>query len=1138
MTGSYPSRSDDAARQRIRHSLDESLVVEASAGTGKTTELVGRIVQVLGQGLTTIENVVAVTFTHKAAGELKIRLRQNLDAERAKARDSGHANVADRLETALKELEEASIGTIHGFCAQILRSRPVEAQIDPAFEELTEPEAARIYERAFQTWFQRQLDQNSPGLRRALARLAWREDWESGPALDQLKAAGKKLIEWRDFPTLWRPEPFDRDGAISHLLELGNDLWSMAITCTRSTDPLITSLRPLRDVLAWIDRGHVTDSDTLEAALLKLGRELKRNVFRKGSGFFSHQVTRESVVAAYETLQDEIRQFQVDSGVLLACDLQREMQSLVFEYKQLKARTGRLDFVDLLLLTRDLIRNDEGVRRDLQRRFTHIFVDEFQDTDPLQAAILLLLASDEASVTDWLNVTPSAGKLFLVGDPKQSIYKFRRADVGLYRRIVDQLEHRGVGRVYLTQSYRSLRAIKLFVNAAFETEMTGDAESAQAKYSALEEEGDEIPNQPAIVALPAPTPYGKRDIAKYAIDECLPGAVASFIEWLVKKSGWQVRENSTLIPVREKHVCILFRRFLNFGTDLTRDYVLALEARSLPHLLVGSKSFHNREEVETVRSALIAIEWPEDELSLYATLRGSLFAISDSILFRFRHEHKRLHPFHKYPAELGGDFRPITEALAVLADLHRSRNRRPVADTVRALLDHTRAHAGFAMRPGGQQVLANVYRICDLARQYEMTGGCSFRGFVEELSAQAEKTEGMEAPVLEEAANGVRLMTVHTAKGLEFPVVILADMTANLSSKDPDRFIDPDRELCATRLLRCAPRELIDNELQEQEREKSEGVRVCYVAATRARDLLVVSAVGDAARSGWLEPLNKALYPPKKAWRAAGSCQWFSGDRTVLDRPYPPDGETDPSIQPGVHRPQTGEHSVIWWDPGMLDLNVPGDLGLRHINMLKAEGASGQSIRDYENWRAQRSSLLIKAASATVAVVRVTDLTDDPPVAQVSIDKATRDDDRHSRGPRFGTLVHAILRDASWSATTKDVERLAALHKTVGAASDEEELNAVSAAVAALAHPILRRAAVAPRCHRELPITLPLSRSRVLEGVIDLAFVEGSQWTVVDFKTDDDLRSNRHIYERQLRWYMHALTMLTAIPAVGILLEV
>ena len=170
--GARPQFDDDAARQRIRHSLNESLIVEASAGTGKTSELVRRITAVLEEGLAKIDHIAAVTFTHKAAGELKLRLRQSLDKRRAEV---GDLEKAHNLEDALARLEEASIGTIHSFCAGILRERPVEAVVDPAFEEVPEHAGDRHYDRAFRTWVQQKLNENSPGLQRALSRLAWRE---------------------------------------------------------------------------------------------------------------------------------------------------------------------------------------------------------------------------------------------------------------------------------------------------------------------------------------------------------------------------------------------------------------------------------------------------------------------------------------------------------------------------------------------------------------------------------------------------------------------------------------------------------------------------------------------------------------------------------------------------------------------------------------------------------------------------------------------------------------------------------------------------------------------------------------------------------------------------------------------------
>src|SRR5262249_11347392 len=157
--------------------------------------------------------------------------------------------------------------------------------------------------------------------------------------------------------------------------------------------------------------------------------------------------------------------------------------------------------------------------------------------------------------------------------------------------------------------------------------------------------GPTHPDQPCVVALPAPKPFGSRDISKKSIGECLPDAIGAFVDWLVRESRWKVRdpEAGGPIPVAARHVCMLFRRFTSWGADVAREYVRALESRGQPHLLVGSKSFHHREEVETLRTALTAIEWPEDELSVFATLRGPLFAVSDSTLLRFRHECGRLH---------------------------------------------------------------------------------------------------------------------------------------------------------------------------------------------------------------------------------------------------------------------------------------------------------------------------------------------------------------------------------------------------------------------------------------------------------------------------------------------------------------
>ncbi len=1127
--------ADAAARERIRNSLAESLIVEASAGTGKTAELIRRMVRVLAAG-TPVEEVVAVTFTHKAAGELKIRLREQLDKARTACEDPVERH---HLEDALERLEEAAIGTIHGFCSQILRERPVEARIDPAFEELTEPEADRFRARAFDAWYQEKLDADSPALRRALARLAWRAPlYKSAPLADSspadaLKYAGKQLVEWRDHTAPWRKEPFDRGRRIDALLEAVRALDGLVRQATRPSDNLASSLRPLRDL-----NSGPADYDSLEARLLKLERDLKRD-FKKGSGNFAPGVSRQQVLDARDALLRELAAFGRNAGADFAASLRDEMHDFVAAYTARKKRSGKLDFLDLLLLVRDLVRDNAEVRRYLQHRFTRIFVDEFQDTDPLQAEILILLAAEDPAETDWLKVTPAAGKLFVVGDPKQSIYKFRRADVVLYESVCQALASRGVARVQLTTSYRAVRPIQALVNAAFAPVMTGDLEHGQAQYAPLGEFTPDYGSQPAVVVLPAPKPYAMQRISKDSINACLPGAIGAYIDWLVNESGWKVRSprGEERVPLRAKHICVLFRRLTNYGTDISRDYTQALEARGIPHLLVGSKSFYHREEVETVRVALAAIEWPGDELSVFGALRGSLFAIPDNLLLRFHFEVGRLHPFRELPPDLGAEFKPIADALAILAGLHRGRNDRPVSDTINALLEATRAHAGFMLRRAGSQALANVYRICDLARTFELTGGLSFRGFVEELAAQAEKAESTEAPVLEEASDGVRLMTVHGAKGLEFPVVILADMTANLAAREPDRHVEG--TLCATRLLGAAPWELLESEQQELTRELSEGIRVAYVAATRARDLLVVPAVGDEERDGWLEPLNKAIYPVRgqhRAHMAGPGCPAFAGDRSVLERPGEYFGHPEDSVRPGLHNPRAGDHQVVWWDPLALKLDAATGGGLYQEAILAAEPAlvAAEGIARHTSWQRERRETFSRSMVPAFRIVSPTRDLEAPPMARaVQVLDTDSIAGNRPKGSSFGILIHAILRDLDFAG---DASQIAALAQVHARNLDPSAGGAAAAAVAAAwSHPLLVRARAAARCYRELPVHLRLEDGRLLEGVVDLAFLEQDRWVVVDFKTD--AADGAH-YKQQVQWYLYALSTLTGRPADGYLLQI
>jgi ATP-dependent exoDNAse (exonuclease V) beta subunit len=863
-------------------------------------------------------------------------------------------------------------------------------------------------------------------------------------------------------------------------------------------------------------------------------------------------VSRSEVQQAHERLVQQLDGFRLDADADLAALLRDELQGAIDEYERLKARHGALDFLDLLLRARNLVHDQDPVRRDFQQRFDCLFIDEFQDTDPLQAEILLLLSADDPRQRDWTRVRPVPGKLFVVGDPKQSIYRFRRADVSIYRQVCDQLEAAGALLLKLTTSFRSVPAIQRAVNAAFEPRMTGDRFTMQADYVALAPSRDAIGNQPAVVALPVPSPYGKRNISGAAIDASLPDAVGAFVKWLITESGWVVsdRRHGT-VPIRAQHVCLLFRRFVNYGTDVTRAYVDALEARGVKHLLVGGRAFHGREEIETIRAALAAIEWPDDQLSIFATLRGALFAIGEEELLEYHHTFgRRFHPF-QVPDGLPPHLAPIGDALRLLGRLHTVRNRRPVADTISTLFEETRAHVGFALRRAGEQVLANALHVAELARQYELSGGISFRGFVDELRDAAETGQAAEAPIVEEGTDGVRLMTVHKAKGLEFPVVILADITAKLAPIEAARHLDASRRMCAMRIGGWSPMELLHQQAMEQAREREEGVRVAYVAATRARDVLVVPAVGDAPYDeGWVSPLNPALYPPastRRQGRSAPGCPSFKRD-SVKERPDAGIASAQ-TVSPGLHdcESRPGEpYQVVWWDPHALALGAEAPFGLRRQELIARDVApeviaAGQ--REYMAWQAARESAL---ASGTIPSLRVLTATEwaaatTPEVSASSIEVVMLDSpDVRPSGPRFGSLVHAVLATAPLDAERPVLDAMVETQARVLGATPDEARAAGDVVDRALRHPLfdqVRAAAAAGRCLRETPVTITIG-DELIEGTVDLAFDLDGRTTVIDFKTDRVEGERLARYERQVSLYADAIARVTTAPVRAVLMMV
>ncbi|MCM3905271.1 MAG: UvrD-helicase domain-containing protein [Pyrinomonadaceae bacterium] len=1187
--------ADQAARDRIRDDLDTTLVVEAAAGTGKTSALIDRILSGIISGRVSLAGTVAVTFTDFAAGELKLRLRHAIEGARQKHASS--PRITELLRKAVEELEEARIGTIHSFCADLLREHPVEAGIDPLFEVAPDDLAYPLFDLAFERWFEKQLAAPGEGVRRILRRLPRREfggkrsgtltrrPRESGPK-PILRTAAWELARERDFTSPWkRFDAFDREADIDALVlemeELGE--WSEVGHPEQwFTKSLVYLKRFVAELTRVESLSQPRDYDGIEARLFGLLPAWKSKNYK--AYYARDTFPKDELLRRRDDLKARVQEFVDHAGANLAPQLREELWPVVEEFEQLKERAGYVDFLDLLLRARNLIRDNRDIRTELQQRFTHIFVDEFQDTDPLQADILMLLGSDDPDQRDWRQVRPVPGKLFMVGDPKQSIYRFRRADVALYQEVKRQIVASGGALVELNVSFRATPEIQQAVNAAFAPVMSEES-STQAHYVPLAPFKTALDTQPAIIALPVSQPYGDfGKVVDWRIDESLPKDVGAFVDWMVNDSGWTVteRERSERVPLQPRHICLLFRRLRHYSTDVARPYVQALEAHRIPHLLVGGSSFHSREEVEAIRNALTAVEWPNDELAVFATLRGPLFAFTDSQLLAYRSEYSTLHPFKQRPGqEAGGRSRmqeqtasltgavgdpvatapgsEVGEALGILRELHRRRNRRPIADTIGTLLALTRAHAGFANWPTGEQALANIMRLTDMARRAERNGLISFRAFVDWLDEQAESGDIGDAPIMEEGVDGVRIMTVHKAKGLEFPVVVLVDITAK-DSREPSRWVDQASGLSAMRLAGCTPIEVQEHADEEMRIEKEEAARVLYVAATRARDLLVVCAVGDQPYEGWLATLNPVLYPAEdisfkpRATQPPG-CPQF-GDDNVVGR-FKNAARPRGSVSPGLHRPQAGDHQVVWWDPAVLSPISQGHTRSILTDFLKEDDnkvRAEEGIRFHDEWQRQRASIRQAAGKPEWSVVTATshvamprggerglvDASKPTTVAEVAVESIKIDFSR-PHGKRFGVLVHAVLSVVPLNSDQDAITDVARAQGRILGATEDEVAAAVETVHRALRHPLMQRAADAAKlgqCRREVPVGLKLDEGVMVEGVIDLAFHEDwpdSSWTVIDYKTDFEVKGRLEEYQNQVSLYALAISRATGLEARPVL---
>jgi ATP-dependent helicase/nuclease subunit A len=979
---------DHDARHRVRVELGTSFVLEAGAGTGKTTLLIERIVGLVRSGEARLDEIAAVTFTENAAATMKLRLREALERLRSEA--GVEDAERERASAAFEVLERAQVSTIHALCAAMLKERPLECGVSPGFRVADDGETDVLFAEAWQEWLSERVLAGDGLLLEALDQDIPLEGLSSWGERTSLRGLARVLVEERDLtplvaaeaatPLAWREELLEKAARVRTL-----------IADVPQADVLRASLDAL---VGFAERSRALAGLELGAFLARLAP------IRKNVGFRPHWRTPgafDEAKAVVEWSHQAAQAWSASLGSSLHGRLVRGLLGVVAAYERKKAERGLLDFLDLLLKTRDALRDRESVRRYFRSRFRLLLIDEFQDTDPLQVEIARLMSGDQP------------GALLVVGDAKQSIYRFRRADVRLFQRAsLEAARKPGHAVLQLTQNFRSRPSILRFVNRVFGEVIRESQDAEQPRYEPIAPPPG-LEDAPSVIAL--------RFDPGFEEDRILPEEARALTAWIARAAKGKLEVRDVLTgaprPSRAGDVMVLVRRL----TQL-RDLEEELEKADLHYTVDGGKSFFGRPEVHEVLATLRAIDDPSDRVALVSALRSSLFGVSDRDIARYALDGGTLWLGTVDAGKPGAE--ALQPAFECLLALHRDRTRFSVPALIERLYDETRLLAALTGTRRGESQIANLEKVVALARRASDLQALTLRGFCTLLADRIENSrEEPDLPVTRpDDPLTVRILSVHRAKGLEAPIVALHDTADNgWSGTDVIPLWDERRVAIGFR-RGCQPPGWDALVRQEQARAAAESKRLLYVACTRARDWLVI---------------------PRPSASAAIGGFW----RDVIDR-----------------LPQTSDADVKLVDFDTMEIPEGGKTRIDLRAIATAEGPDPTADR----WNKDREALIARGATRPLRPLPAARAAQAE--APLSVAQPT------ARGRDFGSLVHYILELIPFDQPDGAAAMADALAPKFRL-DQEAAPRAAQAVRGALALPVLERARRSPRVLREVRFWFP-----------------------------------------------------------------
>lgn len=855
--------SDQTERTRVLTELDKTLLVEAAAGTGKTSLIAGRVVMMLLKGVSP-RNIAAITFTELAASELSLRIRsyttelltgQIPKVMREALTPETLANNIETLRSAAADLDELTACTIHSFCQQIIMAYSVETGLDPGARMMDAIAADAMFEAVLSEFLTEHLSSEVRADRDPLAVLS---KFEPLKIVKDCFDLAKLKLEHPGAGTL--PVDFslrkDRE-FVEAVREFRR--WQNGYPKERNTAALVEEFETLAQFFEGCFDAEPTFARLWDLAdpprtpsmkkfefTFKQSRNLTawKSAYGEEEGTSLNDIAGEHVRRCERLFDDLLGQV----GDAMVGALSRVLDGVVDRYAERKASAAVLDFDDLLVRAHDLVQHHETVRRAVGQRYRHILVDEFQDTDPIQAGILFSIAAVSKPVT-WQSAELVDGALFVVGDPKQSIYAFRGADTAAYAEAKAAIARLGEDRiVHVGANFRCQPAIIDYVNAAFQPVL--DA-AGQPKYSALSATRAG-PIHPLASAAHVPIDAGKGATSGQQRDEeaAIVARICSKLIGAIDIEG----EDGSRRRLRAGDIALLAPT----GTELFR-YERALEDVGLSVASQAGKSLFRQQETQDVLALLRTLADSRDRLAFGAFMRGPLVGLTDEELLDITdalHQADPTRPYFDIATAPEIVANPVARsALESLQALRRRVNSTTPRILLAEAIEQLKLRVVLAARHGNNRAarsLANLDALIEMARPFDVRG---LRAFVRHLQADWERGASRLEGRIDASEDAVEIVTIHSAKGLEWPVVIPINMAT--LTRSSEKFV----HRASDNTLHWVIGNVSSSELSAARddvarRQALEDQRKWYVACTRARDLLIIPSLAAAKAVSWSRLLN------------------------------------------------------------------------------------------------------------------------------------------------------------------------------------------------------------------------------------------------------------------------------------------